>query len=170
MEKIEKYTQSNNEESDSTTITTTTTTTAPSSTKEAEEKYLKMIIQHDNVIQDLMNNTTLSIEQECVAVHVVETTIDNQEESQATTKIASDALEYIGKIPDSHRLIIYGGHSSGKSTLLRMLMYKMAKNIQQFGIIPIFVSCALLTQNYDDDLPFELQCIRGALFYFLFNL
>jgi hypothetical protein len=49
-------------------------------------------------------------------------------------------------------------------------MYRLAKSHTKSSgmdvpLIPLFVSMALLTQQYDPEVPFALQCIRASGYY-----
>jgi dynactin complex subunit len=46
-----------------------------------------------------------------------------------------------------------------KFVILKSLKYDIKKK----NIIPIYVSVSLLSENYDIDTPFSLQCIRGNI-------
>lgn len=151
-----------------------------------KEKYLTMILQYDNFCRDIVYNTTIDIEKECVPPLLLMLESEKKEEEipQDNDNIEEDevlispripekqnvginAFEFIEKNQDPYRLFIQGDPSSGKTLLARMIILKIAKIAQKFEDlpIPIYVNVSLLTENFDDEFPFELQCIRAGSSY-----
>jgi hypothetical protein len=140
-----------------------------------------MIVQYDKSTIDLVHNTLIDLDSECIPLQLSTFSNSLETESPFTTDLFSprlsfsfdssnvvgiDALEFIKKL-DLLRLIILGDPSSGKTTLLKMIMFTYAKMSQldskeKSSLIPVYVSVSLLTENYDEDIPFNIQCIRSA--------
>jgi hypothetical protein len=78
LEKIEKYTELNSEEIPIDNFIDEETY------NEARSKYLTMLMNYDKFERDLISNTTIDIENECVSVQIIQ-----------SGKIFSDALGYI---------------------------------------------------------------------------
>ena len=144
-----------------------------------------MIAKLDNFLVDPVLKVPLNIENDCVplqimtsskASHLLEFEMDMDQEgkSELFSKKedgrgeVQDAVDYVLNLKNSHRLIILGHAASGKTFVSKLLMIKMADQAlieldlsqDTFPIIPIFVSISSICQ-IDQDLPFEIQCIRG---------